>query len=77
MNRPFEFVSLHRDIGEGELKQGREIREGGVLEYVDSSAVRAAKLGHILILEGIERAERGVLPILNNVSRANELSREC
>lgn len=52
MNTPFELVSLHRDVGESELKQGREIRAGGVLEYVDSAVVRAAKNGSILILDG-------------------------
>lgn len=60
-------VSLHRDVGESELKQGREIRAGGQLVYVDSAACRAAKSGAILVLDGIERCERGVLPILNNL----------
>lgn len=31
VNRAYEYVSLHRDVGEAELKQGREIREGGEL----------------------------------------------
>lgn len=67
LNTPFEIVSLHRDVGESELKQGREIREGGHLEYTDSGAVRAAKEGKVLILDGIERVERGVLPLLKCV----------
>jgi hypothetical protein len=54
---------LHRDVGETELKQGREIRTGGNLVYVDSAAVRAVKHGRILILEGIEKAERGIMPV--------------
>ena len=68
INSPFEFVSIHKDLSEKDLKQGREIRAGGTLEFVDSSVVRALKNGSILILEGLERAERGVLPLLNNVS---------
>lgn len=76
INSTFEYVSLHRDVGEAELKQGREIREGGRLEYVDSAAVRAAKNGSILILDGIERAERGVLPILNNLLENREINLE-
>jgi hypothetical protein len=56
-------VALHRDVGETELKQGREIRTGGDLVYVDSPAVRAVKNGRILILEGIEKAERGIMPV--------------
>lgn len=58
----YEFISLHRDVGETELKQGRELRRGGNLSYVDSAAVRAAKHGRILIIEGIEKAERGIMP---------------
>lgn len=73
VNRPFELVSLHRDVGESDLKQGRELRAGGRLEYVDSPAVRAAKSGAILVLDGIERCERGVLPILNNLLENREI----
>lgn len=63
INSEYEFVALHRDVGETELKQGREIRAGGNLIYVDSAAVKAVKLGRILILEGIEKAERGIMPV--------------
>lgn len=73
LNTPFEHVSLHRDIGEAELKQSREIRQGGELVYVDSPVVRAAKEGKTLILEGIERCERGILPILNNLLENREM----
>lgn len=76
LNRTVETVVLHRDVGENELKQGRELREGGVMEFVDSAAVRAAKMGSILVLEGIERAERGVLPILNNLLENREMVAE-
>ena len=62
-NTEYEFVALHRDVGETELKQGREIRHGGNLVYVDSAAVRAAKSGRILIIEGVEKAERGIMPV--------------
>lgn len=52
-----------------------------VLMYVislvyDQSAVRAAINGHILILEGIEKAERNVLPILNNLLENREMQLE-
>lgn len=53
-----QYIALHRDVGETELKQGREIRAGGNLVYVDSAAVRAVKKGRILILEGIEKVSR-------------------
>ncbi|KAH8981377.1 hypothetical protein EDB86DRAFT_3087168 [Lactarius hatsudake] len=63
LNAEYEYISLHRDVGETELKQGREIRDGGNLVYVDSVAVRAVKTGRILIIEGIEKAERGIMPV--------------
>ena len=45
------------------ITQGREIREGGNLVYVDSPAVNAVKHGRLLILEGIEKAERGIMHV--------------
>ncbi|KAI0752632.1 AAA domain-containing protein [Daedaleopsis nitida] len=74
INSEYEFVALHRDIGETELKQGREIRAGGNLVYVDSAAVRAVKHGRILVLEGIEKAERGIMPVLNNLLENREMN---
>lgn len=40
------------------------------------SAVRAAIEGRILILEGIEKAERNVLPVLNNLLENREMHLE-
>lgn len=69
---PVEYVSLHRDIGEAELLQQRSLEAGGNLRYDDGPVVRAMKNGHILLLEGIERAERGVMPVLNNILENRE-----
>ncbi|KAJ3774347.1 AAA domain-containing protein [Lentinula raphanica] len=74
LNLEYEYVALHRDVGETELKQGREIRDGGSLVYVDSPAVSAVKYGRLLILEGIEKAERGIMPILNNLLENREMN---
>ncbi|KAF9269491.1 hypothetical protein L218DRAFT_915635 [Marasmius fiardii PR-910] len=76
LNLEYEYIALHRDVGETELKQGREIREGGNLVYVDSPAVNAAKYGRLLILEGIEKAERGIMPVLNNLLENREMNLE-
>ena len=73
INSEYEYIALHRDVGETELKQGREIREGGNLAYVDSPAVNAVKHGRLLILEGIEKAERGIMPVLNNLLENREM----
>ena len=66
-------MAIHRDVGETELKQGREIRENGTLVYVDSAAVKAVKLGRVLILEGIEKAERCIMTVLNNLLENREM----
>ncbi|KAK7042195.1 von Willebrand factor A domain-containing protein 8 [Favolaschia claudopus] len=76
INSEYEYIALHRDVGETELKQGREIRAGGNLVYVDSPAVNAVKHGRILILEGIEKAERGIMPVLNNLLENREMNLE-
>ena len=69
---PIEYVAMHRDIGEAELIQTRNLDAGGSLRYDDGPVVRAMKHGRILIIEGIERAERGVMPILNNILENRE-----
>lgn len=74
LNAEYEYIALHRDVGETELKQGREIRDGGNLVYVDSAAVRAVKTGRVLIIEGIEKAERGIMPVLNNLLENREMN---
>ncbi|KAJ7594399.1 AAA domain-containing protein [Mycena floridula] len=75
INSEYEYISLHRDVGETELKQGREIRASN-LTYIDSAAVQAVKNGRILIVEGVEKAERGIMPILNNLLENREINLE-
>ena len=69
VNAEYECVALHRDVRETELKlwQGREIREGGELVYVDGATVCAIKAGRIFIIEGFEKAERGIIPVRSNL----------
>ncbi|SNX86583.1 uncharacterized protein MEPE_05292 [Melanopsichium pennsylvanicum] len=69
---PFEYVSFHRDIGEAELLQTRSLSTGGNLVFEDGPVIRAMKNGHLLILEGVEKAERGVTPIINNILENRE-----
>ncbi|XP_005100871.1 von Willebrand factor A domain-containing protein 8 [Aplysia californica] len=70
--REIEYVSLSRDTTESDLKQRREI-ESGTASYIDQCAVRAALDGRVLVLEGIEKAERNVLPVLNNLLENREM----
>ncbi|XP_034021432.1 von Willebrand factor A domain-containing protein 8-like [Thalassophryne amazonica] len=73
--REVEYVSLSRDSTETDLKQRREIRSGSAF-YVDQCAVRAATQGRVLVLEGLEKAERNVLPVLNNLLENREMQLE-
>lgn len=75
MDREVEFIALSRDTTEADLKQRREIK-GGTAYYHDQSAVRAATNGRVLIIEGVEKAERNVLPILNNLLENREMHLE-
>ncbi|KAK2575215.1 hypothetical protein KPH14_002677 [Odynerus spinipes] len=74
-NRELEFIALSRDTTEADLKQRREIKSGTAY-YHDQSAVRAATNGRILIIEGVEKAERNVLPVLNNLLENREMHLE-
>lgn len=73
--RELEYVALSRDTTESDLKQRREINQGTAV-YIDQSAVRAAVEGRILVLQGIEKAERNVLPVLNNLLENREMHLE-
>lgn len=64
--REFEYITLNRDTTESDIKQRREI-VAGTAKYFDQSAVRAATEGRILVIEGVEKAERNVLPVINNL----------
>ena len=73
--REMEYVSLSRDTTESDLKQRREILEGTAF-YRDQSAVLAATEGRVLVLDGIEKVERNVLPVLNNLLENREMHLE-
>lgn len=63
---------MSRDTTESDLKQRREIHVGTAY-YADQCAVRAALEGRVLLLEGVEKAERNVLPVLNNLLENREM----
>jgi hypothetical protein len=72
LHREVEYVALSRDTSEADLKQRKEVFHHGTL-YVNQAPVRAAIHGRLLILDGIEKAERNVLPTLNNLLENREL----
>eukprot|EP00026_Physarum_polycephalum_P000717 Phypoly_transcript_00718.p1 GENE.Phypoly_transcript_00718~~Phypoly_transcript_00718.p1 ORF type:complete len:1304 (+),score=248.57 Phypoly_transcript_00718:258-4169(+) len=73
--RECEYISLSRDTVESDLKQRREMVDHSA-KYIDQSAVRAAIEGRVLIIEGLERAERNILPIINNLLENREMALE-
>jgi MoxR-like ATPase len=70
--REIRVVYLNSDVTESDLKQRREIRNGSLV-YDDQSAVSAAVEGQLLVLEGLERVERNVLPVVNNLLENREM----
>jgi MoxR-like ATPase len=73
--REVEYLCLSQDITEADIKQRREVKDKSVF-YVDSASVKAALEGRVLILDGIEKAERNVLPIINNLLENREMALE-
>lgn len=82
LGRECEFLALTPDTSEVDLKSRRELRAvaglQGALEVVwfDQAVVRAALGGRVLVLEGLEKAERNVLPVLNNLLENREMQLE-
>ncbi len=72
VQREVEVVPISRDTTEADLKQRREI-VNKTAEFQDQAPVRAALQGRLLILDGIEKAERNVLPTLNNLLENREM----
>ncbi|KAJ3344252.1 hypothetical protein HDU93_000042 [Gonapodya sp. JEL0774] len=74
---------LRTDLSQDDIRKGNfgehDVGDGlGKLraEWVDSAAVRAAVEGRVLVIEGIEKAERNVLPVLNNLLENREINLE-
>jgi MoxR-like ATPase len=87
--REVEYVSLSRDTSDYDLKQRKEVVAGNTnthhndnastttsttSTYMHQAPVRAALHGRLLILDGLEKAERNVLPTLNNLLENREMS---
>ena len=70
--REVQLLSLSRDTTEADIKQRKEVQNGTLL-YVNQAAVTAALEGQILVIDGLERAERNVLPVINNLLENREM----
>ncbi|KAI3633761.1 hypothetical protein MIR68_008093 [Amoeboaphelidium protococcarum] len=72
LRKEVEYLIITGETTESDLKLRREIVDASVV-FVEQAPVKAALYGRILIIEGIERAERNILPILNNLLENREL----
>lgn len=72
VGREIEYMSLSKDTSEADLKQRKEVANNGTV-YINQAPVRAAIYGRLLVLDGLEKAERNVLPTLNNLLENREL----
>ncbi|OQR77160.1 hypothetical protein BIW11_00481 [Tropilaelaps mercedesae] len=70
--REAEYVSLSADTTDSDLKQYRELSSSQA-GWRDQAAVRAATEGRVLVLDGVERAERNLLPLINNLLENREM----
>ena len=73
VGREVEYLAISRDTSDSDLKQRKEVT-AFKSTYVHQAPVRAAIHGRLLILDGLEKAERNVLPTLNNLLENRELS---
>lgn len=86
--KPIEILTISGDMTESDLKQRRELVQtvsndnynnsdtnhaNTSVQFVDQAPVRAAKYGRLLLLDGLEKAERNVLPTLNNLLENREM----
>ncbi len=75
LRREVEYLCVSPDVTESDIKQRREIQSRSAV-YVDAAAVRAALYGRVLVVDGIEKAERNVLPVINNLLENREMALE-
>lgn len=74
LGREVEYVGISRDKAECDLKQRREMIAGGSITHEPAPPLRAAISGRVMILEGVEKAERNVLLLLNNLLENREMA---
>jgi hypothetical protein len=72
-NLQVEIVSLSPDTTEADLKTRRDLVNSSV-KFSDQAPVRAALQGKMLILDGLEKCERNILPTLNNLLENREIN---
>ena len=80
--RPVSVVTITSDTTESDLKQRRELIQSSEdptkldLVFSNAAPVEAAINGHLLLLDGLNRASRNVLPALNNLLEHRSMNLE-
>ncbi|KAF3429906.1 hypothetical protein E2986_02885 [Frieseomelitta varia] len=72
LNRPREYIQLHRDTTVQTLTLQPMVRDGKVV-YEDSPLVQAVKLGHVLVVDEADKAPTHVTCILKTLVESGEM----
>ena len=72
MNRPREYLQLHRDTTVQSLTIQPTV-EAGIISYEDSPLVKAVKAGHILVVDEADKAPTHVTCILKTLVESGEM----
>ncbi|KAG9492060.1 hypothetical protein GDO78_000536 [Eleutherodactylus coqui] len=72
LNRPREYLQLHRDTTVQSLTLQPSVKEG-IIVYEDSPLVKAVKKGHILVIDEADKAPTNVTCILKTLVESGEM----
>ncbi|CAG4971078.1 unnamed protein product [Colias eurytheme] len=72
LNRPREYIQLHRDTTVQSLTVQPTVRDGVVI-YEDSPLVKAVKYGHVLVVDEADKAPTHVTCILKTLVENGEM----
>lgn len=72
MNKPREYIQLHRDTTVQTLTLQPTVKDG-VIVYEDSPLVRAVKMGHVLVVDEADKAPTHVTCILKTLIESGEM----
>lgn len=72
LNRPREYIQLHRDTTVQTLTLQPSVKDG-LIVYEDSPLVKAVKLGHVLIVDEADKAPTNVTCILKTLVENGEM----
>ena len=72
LNRPREYIQLHRDTTVQSLTLQPTV-ESGIIVYEDSPLVKAVKSGHVLVVDEADKAPTHVTCILKTLVESGEM----